>query len=112
MTAKVSVYLDERILERLRRRAVAEHGTMRSLSREIEDLARDSFVIDELEAALVEGARGPADHRYGFSDIRPLRIRPGPSPTELVRRAREHPPDVPPRRQRRSSPLPMVSRLR
>ena|SRR5437867_3949203 len=58
--------------------------------------------IDELEAALVEWARGPADDRYGFSDIRPLRIRPGPSLTEMVRRAREHRHEVPPRRQRRS----------
>src|SRR3989442_481742 len=52
---KVSLYLDERTIGRLRQRAVRERGTMRSLSKEVAELVAESFVLDELEAALAEG---------------------------------------------------------
>jgi hypothetical protein len=102
VTSKVSVYLDERTIERLRRRVVGQHGTLRSLSKEIEDLVRDSFVIDELEAALAEWGSGAVEVGHGFRDIEPLRLRRGPSLTEMVRREREHRHETSPRRQRRS----------
>jgi len=89
MTTKVSVYLDEKTIERLRERAVKQRGTMRSLSKEIEDLITESFIVDELEAALSEGGE---DERVavGFRDVRPLEVSSGPSVTRMIRQEREH----------------------
>ena len=101
MTAKVSVYLDDRTIDRLRQRAVRQRGTMRSLSKEIEELITESFVLDELEAALAEGGEDePA--AVGFADVRPLKVSPGPSVTRMVRQEREHRHEPSPRRKRRA----------
>jgi hypothetical protein len=99
MTTKVSLYLDERTIARLRQRAVRERGTMRSLSKEIEELVAESFVLDELEAALAEGHEGETVS-MGFGDIRPLKVSPGPSATRMIRAEREHRHEISPRRKR------------
>src|SRR3989304_1882521 len=98
---KVSVYLDATTIQRLRHRALRQHGTMRSLSREVEDAVRESFLIDELEAALTE-LGGDGDAEFGFGDIRPIKLGSGPSLTQMVREQREHRHEVSPRRQRRA----------
>ena len=89
MTTKVSVYLNEKTIERLRQKAIKQRGTMRSLSKEIEDLVTESFVVDELEEALSEAGE---DERVavGFSDVRPIEISTGPSVTRMIRQEREH----------------------
>lgn len=100
MATKISVYLDEKTIERLRQRAVKQRGTMRSLSKEIEELVRESFVVDELEAALADvGEEGRA--AVGFGDVRPIKISPGPSVTRMIREEREHRDETSPRRKRR-----------
>ncbi|TLZ60619.1 MAG: hypothetical protein E6K13_08105 [Methanobacteriota archaeon] len=99
MTTKVSLYLDERTIGRLRQRAVRERGTMRSLSKEVAELVAESFVLDELEAALAEGHRdGTAS--VGFGDVRPLKVSPGPSTTQMIRVEREHRHEASPRHKR------------
>jgi hypothetical protein len=101
MATKVSVYLDQKTIERLRQRAVRERGTMKSLSKEIEELVRESFVTDELEATVVEwGGDGPV--AVAFGDIRPLKVSPGPSVTRMIREEREHRHEGPSRRKRRA----------
>jgi hypothetical protein len=100
MATKVSVYLDERTIERLRQRAVRQRGTMRSLSKEIEDLVTESFVLDELEAALAEDGESERT-AIGFRDVRPLEVSPGTSVTRMIREEREHRHEVSPRRKRR-----------
>lgn len=99
MATKISVYLDEKTIERLRRGAVRRRGTMRSLSKEIEELIRDSFVSDEFEGALSEEGGGSA---VGFGDVHPLKLAPGPSLARMVRDEREHRHERPARRQRRA----------
>jgi hypothetical protein len=98
MTTKISVYLDAQTIERLRQGAVRRRGTMRSLSKEIEELVRDSFALDELEGALAEDGEAAA---VGFGDVQPLRLTPGPSVTRMVREEREHRHAHPARRKRR-----------
>lgn len=99
MTTKVSVYLDEKTIKRLRRGAVRRRGTMRSLSKEIEELIRESFAVDEFEAALLEEG---APSSVGFGDVHPLRLAPGPSVTQMLREEREHRHERAARRQRRA----------
>lgn len=98
--AKVSVYLDDRTVERLRREALRRHGSMRSLSREIEEIVQESFIADELEAALSEG--GDGEESVGFADVKPLRVAPGPTLADMVREEREHRDEDIPRRKRRA----------
>jgi hypothetical protein len=100
MTTKVSVYLDERTLDRLRRRALQQRGTLRSLSLEIQELVSESFVLDELERASAEW--GDSTTVPTFEEIRPLRASPGASLTRMVREEREHRHEGTPRRQRRA----------
>ncbi len=99
MATKISVYLDETTIGRLRRLAVRRRGTMRSLSKEIEELIRESFVVDEFEGALSEEGAAPG---VSFGDVRPLRLAPGPSMAQMVREEREHRHGHPARRQRRA----------
>lgn len=99
MATKISVYLDEKTIERLRRGAVRRRGTMRSLSKEVEELIRDSFVADGFEEALSEDGGGPA---VSFGEVHPLKLAPGPSMTRMVREEREHRHERPARRQRRA----------
>lgn len=98
--AKVSLYLDDQTLERLRREAVRRHGSMRSLSREVEEIVRESFLADELEAALSEDAG--AGGVVGFADVKPLRLSPGPKVADMIRSEREHRDEGLPRRKRRA----------
>lgn len=99
MATKISVYLDEKTIERLRQGAVRHRGTMRSLSKEIEELIRDSFLVDEFEGALSEEGGGPA---VSFGDVHALKLAPGLSVTRMVREEREHRHGHPARRQRRA----------
>ena len=99
MTTKVSLYLDERTINRLRQRAAQERGTIRSLSKEIEELVAESFILDELEAALVEGHEDETTS-VGFGDIRPLKLSPGPSTTRTIRGERAHRREASPRYKR------------
>ena len=99
MPTKISVYLEDRTVERLRQGAVRHRGSLRSLSKEFEDLLRESFVLDELEAALAEDGEGAA---VGFGDVEPLTLASGPSVTRMVREEREHRHADPARRQRRA----------
>ena len=101
MATKVSVYLDERTIDRLRQRTVRQRGTLRSLSKEIEELVKESFVIDELEATLAEWG-GDRPVAVAFGDVRPLRVSRGPSVTRMIREEREHSHEGPPRRKRRA----------
>jgi len=101
MATKVSVYLDEQTIERLRRRALSQRGTMRSLSKEIEELVTESFMLDELEAALAEGGEDKSV-AVGFGDVRPLKVAPGSSGVQLIREEREHRHETSPRRKRRA----------
>ena len=101
MTAKVSVYLDDRTIDRLRQRAVQQRGTMRSLSKEIEELITESFVLDELEAALAEGGEDDTI-AVGFGDVRPLEVAPGLTGVQMIRKEREHRHETSPRRKRRA----------
>jgi len=96
---KVSVYLDELTLARLRHEAVRRHGTLRSLSRELGEIVRESFVLDEIESAIAEWSGGQAA-TVGFADVKPLRVAPGPGIVDLVRQEREHRHEVVPRRKR------------
>lgn len=101
--AKVSLYLDDRTIELLRREAVRRHGSMRSLSREVEEIVRETFIADELEAALADEAEGEGGRAVvGFADVKPLRVSAGPSVTEMIREEREHHHEVLPRRKRRA----------
>ena len=101
MATKVSVYLDEQTMERLRQRALLQRGTMRSLSKEIEELVTESFVLDEFEAAFAEeGEAKPV--AVGFGDVRSLKIAPGPSGVQMIRKEREHRHETSPRRKRRT----------
>src|SRR3990172_7908411 len=95
---KVSLYLDDRTIERLRREALRRHGSLRSLSRELGEIVRESFVVDELEAAMEE--LGSGEGLVGFSDVKPLRVAPGPGLAEMVREEREHRHEGLPRRKR------------
>jgi len=97
---KVSVYLDERTLARLRHEAVRRHGTLRSLSRELGEIVRESFVLDEIESTIAEWSGGPAAPTVGFADVKPLKVAPGPGIVDLVRQEREHRLEVVPRRKR------------
>ena len=97
---KVSVYLDDRTVERLRREALRRHGSLRSLSRELEEIVRESFVADELEAALEEWSPGEGA-AVGFADVKPLRVAPGPALVDMVREDREHRHEALSRRKRR-----------
>ncbi len=97
---KVSVYLDGRTIETLRQEAFRRHGSLRALSREVEEIVRESFIADELEAALAEWAEG--ERVVGFADVKPLRVVPGPKLVDMVREEREHRHEVLPRRKRRA----------
>lgn len=98
---KVSVYLDDRTLGRLRQEAVRRHGSLRSLSRELEEIVKESFVVEELEGALGEWT-GEEAVVIGFADVKPLPVAPGPGLTEIVREEREHRHEALPRRKRRA----------
>lgn len=98
---KVSAYLNVRTIERLRREAVRRHGSLRSLSREIEEIVKESFVVDVLESALAEWT-GESASIVGFADVKPLDVAPGPTLTEMARQEREHRHEVLPRRKRRA----------
>ena len=101
MATKISVYLDERTIERLRQRALSQRGTLRSLSEEVGELVTESFVLDELEAALAEG--GEYDTiAVGFGDVRPLEVAPGLTGVQMIRKEREHRHETSPRRKRRA----------
>ncbi|OGS51238.1 MAG: hypothetical protein A3K65_01360 [Euryarchaeota archaeon RBG_16_68_12] len=99
--SKVSVYLDDGTVERLRREALRRHGSLRSLSREIEEIVRESFVGDELESALDEWFPGEGA-AVGFADVKPLRVAPGPGLVDMIRDEREHRHEGLPRRKRRA----------
>jgi len=94
MATKISVYLDERTIERLRQRALSQRGTLRSLSEEVGELV-------EHEAALAEGGEDDTI-AVGFGDVRPLEVAPGLTGVQMIRKEREHRHETSPRRKRRA----------
>src|SRR3990172_5108639 len=98
---KVSAYLEEKVIDRLRREALRRHGSLRSLSGELEEIVRESFVVDEGEAALAAWT-GESAVAMGFQDVKPIKLAPGPSLKEIVRQEREHRHEAVSRRKRRA----------
>ena len=98
--SKVRVYLDDRIIEWLREEAVRRYGSPRSLSRALEEIVRESFIVDELETALDEWGGG--NRVVGFADVKPMPLARGPKLVDMVREGREHRHEALPRRKRRA----------
>lgn len=88
--AKVTLSIDDRILAKVRERAVRKRAKLRALSEEIEDVLRDSLATDEALEGLKALCCGRDDHFTTFEEVDAIEFPGAPPAEKVLRRMRRH----------------------
>ncbi len=87
---KVTLSLDEKLLAKLRERAVKKRGKLRSLSEEVGEILEDSLANEQVLEGLKELCCGRDDHYVTFDEVKAISLPSTPSSLEILKDMRKH----------------------
>lgn len=86
--AKVTLSIDDEVLQEIRERAVKKRGKLRSLSEEVEEILRDSLANRQTLESLKVLCCGRDDHFVTFNEVKAEAFPGTPPAEEIVREMR------------------------
>lgn len=88
--AKVTLSIDDALLQKYREQAVRRRGKMRSLSEEVEAILRDRLANQEVLEGLKALCCGRDDHFATFDEIEAIEFAGSPPAAAVLKEMRRH----------------------
>jgi AmiR/NasT family two-component response regulator len=88
--AKVTLSIDDQVLQKYLERAVRKSGRMRSLSQEVEEILRGRLANEQVLEGLKALCCGRDAHFATFDEIEAIEFRGTPPAEEVLRSMRRH----------------------